>query len=318
MQRSAPPVGNSGPNLSPSSPLDQLVSANLAIHSAPRAALFRSTETTVQTTMEDEMEIRKEEKMDSDRRTAHGAGMEAKLDVGDTPAREAMQKARGRPFERGRSGNPNGRPKGHRNKATMAIEELLDGEAERLTRKVIEKALDGDTTALRLCVDRLLAPRRERPITFDLPKIESAADAKAASSAILAACAAGTLSPGEAAAVMELVSNHVRMFEMSEIEARVFASPPHWRRHCETTGCASMTFSAAATTEVPRRKKNRCFVPASTAWPTRLLPALLRSLVSPRGQRIAGQTRNYRQRCETRASGGGNRRIRPDPRGSGA
>ena len=38
-------------------------------------------------------------------------------------------------------------------------------EAEALTRKAIERALEGDTTALRLCLDRLLPPcRPKKPI----------------------------------------------------------------------------------------------------------------------------------------------------------
>ena len=67
-------------------------------------------------------------------------------------------KQRGRPFKPGQSGNPLGRPKGARNRATIAAEALLDGEAEALTRKAIELALDGDTTALRLCLERLMPP----------------------------------------------------------------------------------------------------------------------------------------------------------------
>jgi hypothetical protein len=168
--------------------------------------------------METKMETPEEAKMDTDRAT----GREATMDVRDT-ARDTARKTRGRPFEPGKSGNPRGRPKGHRNKATMAIEELLDGEAEGLTRKAIGKALEGDMAALRLCLDRLLPPRRERPITFDLPKIESAKDAQAASSAILAACAAGDLSPGEATAVMDLVSTYIRTLEATELEARLSA-----------------------------------------------------------------------------------------------
>jgi hypothetical protein len=39
--------------------------------------------------------------------------------------------------------------------ATMVAEALLDGEAEAITRKVIEKALEGDATALRLCLEGL-------------------------------------------------------------------------------------------------------------------------------------------------------------------
>jgi hypothetical protein len=61
---------------------------------------------------------------------------------------------RGRPFKKGRSGNPAGKPKGARHRATVAAEALLDGEAEGLTRKAIEMALAGDGTALRLCLDR--------------------------------------------------------------------------------------------------------------------------------------------------------------------
>ena len=52
------------------------------------------------------------------------------MDVANTD-----KKQRGKPFQPGQSGNPDGRPNGSRNKATLAIEELLDGEGEGLTRK---------------------------------------------------------------------------------------------------------------------------------------------------------------------------------------
>ena len=128
-------------------------------------------------------------------------------------------KPRGRPFEPGQSGNPGGRPKGARNKTTIAAEALLDDEAEALTRKVVAMALDGNIAALRLCVERLLPPRRDRAVAFDLPKIESAADAVAASSAVLQGCAAGILAPDEAADVMSLIATHVRAIELHQIEA---------------------------------------------------------------------------------------------------
>ena len=82
---------------------------------------------------------------------------------------------------------------------------MLDGEAKAIARKVVEKALEGDMAALRLCLERLLPPKRDRPVTFDLPKIENVNDLAVASSAVLEACAAGTLSPGEAADVMGLI-----------------------------------------------------------------------------------------------------------------
>jgi len=60
----------------------------------------------------------------------------------DISAEEPTPVVRGRPFAPGQSGNPNGRPKGARNKATIAAEALLDGEAEGLTRKALEMAID--------------------------------------------------------------------------------------------------------------------------------------------------------------------------------
>jgi hypothetical protein len=101
------------------------------------------------------------------------------------------------------------------------VEKLLDGEAQVLTRKVVEKALVGDMAALRLCLERIVPPRRDRPVEFELPEINTTADALAASSALLSACAAGHLSPREAAEIMELISTHVRTLEVADIEARL-------------------------------------------------------------------------------------------------
>lgn len=66
------------------------------------------------------------------------------------------------------SGNP-GKPKGARHKATTAALALLDGQAEALTQKAIETALAGDTTALRLCLDRIAPPGKDTPVSFTLP-----------------------------------------------------------------------------------------------------------------------------------------------------
>ena len=129
-------------------------------------------------------------------------------------AENTAQIQRGRPFERGKSGNPAGRPKGARNYATVLAEGLLDGEVEAITRKVIDKALEGDSRALRLCLERLLSPRRERPVAFQLPaKIETLADVVAASSSVLGACAAGDLTPGDAVEIMNMISTHTRLVD---------------------------------------------------------------------------------------------------------
>jgi hypothetical protein len=73
-------------------------------------------------------------------------------------------RGRGRPFEKGQSGNPAGRPPAMGKRATQAMQLLLDGEAQALTRKAVELALDGNTMALRMCLDRIGPPRRERTV----------------------------------------------------------------------------------------------------------------------------------------------------------
>jgi len=83
------------------------------------------------------------------------------------------ERVRERPFEKGRSGNPGGRPAGSRNKATLATAALLAGASKALTSKAVELALAADPTAMRLCLDRILPPCRERTVKFTLPPIES-------------------------------------------------------------------------------------------------------------------------------------------------
>jgi hypothetical protein len=126
-------------------------------------------------------------------------------------------------FKPGQSGNPNGRPVESRHRATLAAEALLDGEAEAITRKAVELAKSGDTVALRLCLDRLAPPRRDRPVLFTLPAIETMADLPKASGALLEAVASGELTPSEAAELGKLVEAHVKAIELTDIQARLEA-----------------------------------------------------------------------------------------------
>jgi len=119
-------------------------------------------------------------------------------------------------------GNP-GRPRGARHKATRAALALLDGEAEALTRQAVTMALDGDGAALRLCLERIAPPRRDAPVQFNLPRMETARDAATAAGAVLEAVAEGDLTPTEGAHIMGLVETYRRTLETSELEARVAA-----------------------------------------------------------------------------------------------
>ncbi|TXN36553.1 hypothetical protein FV232_21445 [Methylobacterium sp. WL30] len=127
----------------------------------------------------------------------------------------------GKPFEQGQSGNPAGRPKGARHRTTLAMEALLEGEAETLTRKAIELACEGDTVALRLCLDHLAPVRKDRHVIFDLPAIETTADLPKATHALLQAIAAGELTPSEAADIGKAVDAHVRAIEVTDLHQRL-------------------------------------------------------------------------------------------------
>lgn len=133
--------------------------------------------------------------------------------------RKNASTTRGRPFA---PGNP-GRPKGARHKVTLAIEAILEGEAETLTRKAVELATAGDITALRLCMDRLAPVRRDRPVTFDLPRIETADDLPKATQAIMEAVAGGELTPSEAAELGKLVDAHAKAIEVTDLHRRLAA-----------------------------------------------------------------------------------------------
>lgn len=141
--------------------------------------------------------------------------------MSSAPVPENTGTKQDRRFRKGKSGNPAGRPSGSRNKITVAVDALLDGEAETLTRKAIDKAKEGDMTALRLCMDRIAPVRRDRPVTFALPKINSAADAAKASGALLRAAAAGEITPSEAVELGRLLESYVKTLEVSEIEDRL-------------------------------------------------------------------------------------------------
>jgi hypothetical protein len=116
-----------------------------------------------------------------------------------------------------------GKPRGARHRATQAALALLDGQAEALTLKAVELALGGDGAALRLCLERIAPPRRDAPVTFELPAMASARDAAQAAGAVLGAVSEGELTPTEGASIMALVETWRRTFETAEIEARLAA-----------------------------------------------------------------------------------------------
>lgn len=116
-----------------------------------------------------------------------------------------------------------GKTPGARHRVTRAVEALLDGQHEALTKTAIDKALEGDMVALRLCMDRIAPARKDAPISFPMPQITTASDVVAASSALLGAVASGEVTPDEAGRVMALLSGHRLIVEAGDHGARLSA-----------------------------------------------------------------------------------------------
>ncbi len=126
-------------------------------------------------------------------------------------------------YPKGVSGNPAGRPKGSRNKVTAAVEKLLNGEAEELTRTCINLAKTGDSTALRLCIERLIPPMRDRAINIDLPQVVTSADLPQAFAQAVTAVANGEITPAEGGALAGLLGADSRAFVTAELGERLAA-----------------------------------------------------------------------------------------------
>lgn len=141
------------------------------------------------------------------------------IEEGSTDKTEGKQ--RGKPFKKGQSGNPNGRPEGSRNKATILAQGLIDGQAEELISKCVQMALDGDSTAMRLCIERLVPPRKDRPVNLNLPQLRGVADTVKAMCVISSGVADGELTPSEGQVLSGMIENYRKAIETAELEDRI-------------------------------------------------------------------------------------------------
>lgn len=130
-----------------------------------------------------------------------------------------VRKSRGRPFK---PGNP-GRPPGSKNKVTQFLEELAEGEAERLVQKVLQGALAGDVSCQRMILDRIWPPRKAQPINLNMPPINSSRDALKAIAAIFTRLGEGQLTPDELVALSAVVGRCIQIIEIQDVERRIAA-----------------------------------------------------------------------------------------------
>ena len=121
-------------------------------------------------------------------------------------------------FTKGESGNASGRPKGIPDRRTT-LRKLLDPHSEALVQKAVQLALDGDLGALKLCLDRCMAPIRGRDEPVELGKLEGTFSEQAAG--VNQAMAEGKITPTECAAILSALASQVRIKEATELEERV-------------------------------------------------------------------------------------------------
>jgi hypothetical protein len=144
-------------------------------------------------------------------------------------------------FLPGASGNPQGRPLGSRNRASLLMEDLLDGRAKALTEKAIEKALAGGVFALRLCLDRMMPVRRQRSLTLRLAAPATAQDIAGGFASMVEALAHGELTPTKTSALAELSESARRALETTDL-ARRAASVSMVFRSAAGAGIAFVAF----------------------------------------------------------------------------
>jgi len=122
-------------------------------------------------------------------------------------ASETGAAPRGRPFARGRSGNPQGRPS-RAHQAAWVGRYKIDRQTIPLVDDLVLRA-HGDKALLRSCIERIVPPRREAPVWLAVAPIETAADAKAALKAVATAVSQGDIPPAQG---LKLVRIYTEVF----------------------------------------------------------------------------------------------------------
>jgi hypothetical protein len=103
------------------------------------------------------------------------------------------------------------------------VEQLVSGDAEALSQKMIELAKQGNVRCLEYCLDRLLPKRSGRPLDLQLPDINGVHDVKAAMAAITTAVNKGDVTAEEAAHLVHWFECYARIITSDDILVRLEA-----------------------------------------------------------------------------------------------
>ena len=132
----------------------------------------------------------------------------------------AMNKVRGRPFEPGNT-QGRGRPKGSRNKAKSPGQDLLDEYAPHLIRKCIAQAMQGEPSAMRICMARISPARFDAFIGIRLPRVKAAGDLDKAAEKVMQAVGRGNITPTEGGKMMNILASRSKIIETVMLDGRI-------------------------------------------------------------------------------------------------
>ena len=131
-----------------------------------------------------------------------------------------MKKSSTTKFRPGQSGNPDGRPKGSRNKTTLMLEKLGD-DIDELLAATKRKALKGDMQAMQILLDRALPVRRPTLPTISVPGLQEAMTLTEKGQAVLNAIGNSEIPPDVGASLLNALGNVSRLVEVDELLKRV-------------------------------------------------------------------------------------------------
>jgi len=131
-----------------------------------------------------------------------------------------MDKPRGQPFPPGNKFG-RGRPKGSPNREKSPTQHLLDEFAPHIIRKCIAQAMEGNASAMRLCMERISPSRRGALIQMNLPPIRTAEDVGRAAEKVTQAVRRGRLTPAEGNEMMNHFESRSRFIEGAKFETQL-------------------------------------------------------------------------------------------------
>ncbi len=138
------------------------------------------------------------------------------------PEKSDQTSPRGR-FKPGQSGNPAGKPRGTRNHVLEALDRIGNEAAQDVLRQAVQAARGGDQRAAEMILSRVWPVRKGRPISLDLPAIQSPADIASAVSIVVAGVAEGRVTPDEGHTIASLLDLQRRAVETADLDARIAA-----------------------------------------------------------------------------------------------